>query len=237
MSKYCLLVLGGAIRDKALFRRRLDQAELLLAADSGARHLLDLGIMPEWVYGDMDSLSPEEVRRLEAGGCRFAACPAEKDDTDSAIVLKEALARGYRDIRIWGGLGVRPDHSYANIVLLQYALRPEYRLGGDTDGESPDVVMEDGDMRIFLGKRGARIDGRRGDYLSLFALTPVVTGFTHQGLKYQPADGRFASAYPLGTSNEFMEDRVRIDWDEGVLLCMHIGSAGPDDNKKEGDER
>ena len=223
MDGSCLLVLGGEIRDTVLFQRRLEAAEQVFVADSGARHLQRLGIMPEQVYGDLDSLSPEEVRRFENGGCRFTVCAAEKNDTDGGIVLREALGQGYRDIRIWGALGGRPDHSYANLMLLQFVFLPECRpLFGRTDDELPDIVIEDGGVRIFLAKRCRWIEGRPGEYLSLFALTPEVTGFTQAGLKYQPAGDRYVSAFPLGVSNEFVHDKVWLDWRVGVLLCMHI---------------
>ena len=244
MHAFCLLVLGGEIRDAALFRRRLDEAGQVLAADSGAGHLLRCGVMPEQVYGDMDSLTAEEIRQLEEGGCRFVVSPAEKNDTDGGIVLKEALRRGYGDIRIWGALGGRPDHAYANLMLLQLpqmalapAAAPESAVGLAASVETravadaapepapataPKVTIEDGGLRIFLPRRGEWIEGKAGDGLSLFALTPEVTGFKQTGLKYQPEGGRFVSGFPLGVSNEFIQGRVLLDWDAGTLLCMVV---------------
>ena len=263
-SGTCLLVLGGEIKDTVLFRQRLEEADLVLAADSGARHMLRAGVFPDRVYGDMDSLSAGEIGLLEKGGCRFVVSPAEKDDTDGGIVLKEALDRGFKDIRIWGALGGRPDHAYANIMLLQLALMPagdvadggvadgdaptgdgadsdvtdndvptsdmptgDARSGdaptGDVaDGDAPNVVIEDGGVRIFLAKQGQWIEGKRGSYLSIFALSPEVTGFTQTGLKYQPAGGRYASRFPLGVSNAFLEEKVCLNWEKGIILCMQI---------------
>ena len=225
--KNCVLVMGGEIRDTALFRLRLDDAELVLAADSGARHLLRLGIIPEEVFGDLDSLTKEEVERLESSGCRFVRFPGEKNETDGAIILKEALSRGFRSIRVWGALGGRPDHSYANIMLLQFTLLPMFHeIYGSAEDSISDVVIEDGGLRIFLAKRGQWIEGKKGEYLSFFAVSPEVTGFEQTGLKYQPAGNRFISGYPLGLSNEFIEDKVWVNWKKGTLLCMHIdGSA------------
>ncbi|MEL7624695.1 MAG: thiamine diphosphokinase [Clostridiales bacterium] len=223
MKKTCMVVLGGAIKDMALFRQRLNEADQLFIADSGARHLLNLGIMPQQVYGDLDSLTAAEIKHLEEGGCRFRRVAAEKNDTDSSLVLKEALEQGYEDIRVWGALGGRPDHSYANIMLLQLVFEPEFhqRYGG-LETARPAVILEDGDVRIFLPQRGQWIDGEKGDYLSFFALTPEVTGFKNIGLKYQPQGGRYVSTFPLGISNELMADKAWISWDEGRLLAMWI---------------
>ena len=108
-------------------------------------------------------------------------------------------------------------------MLLQLALQPEYRQAyGPGPEDLPDVTIEDKGMRIFLAKRGRWIEGKKGEYLSVFALTPEVTGFVQDGLKYQPAGGRYVSDFPLGVSNEFIQDRARLDWEKGVLLCMQI---------------
>ena len=37
-----------------------------------------------------------------------------KDDTDSIFAIKEAIARGYKDILIVGAIGDRFDHSLVN---------------------------------------------------------------------------------------------------------------------------
>lgn len=217
------MVLGGGIDDLCAFRRRLAEADEVLTADSGARHLLKLGIMPDVVYGDMDSLTPDEIGRLESGGCRFVVSPAEKNDTDGGIILKEALGRGFRKIGIWGALSGRPDHSYANLMLLQLVFLPEYRrIYGPSESDLPEVTIEDAGVRIFLAKRRQWLEGKAGDYLSLFSLSPEVTGFKQEGLKYQPAGDRYDSGFPLGVSNEFVRDRIWMDWENGVLLCMHI---------------
>jgi len=256
---FCLLVLGGEIRDMELFRQRLESAARVYVADSGARHLTRIGLIPERIYGDLDSLSADEIRRFERAGCRFTVCPAEKNDTDGVIVLREALREGYKDIRIWGALGGRPDHAYANILLLRFPMSPEYaavsgadfaafrdpgdkmtKAGscdnvehGDNNDEDNnneiDIVIEDRGLRIFLAKKNAWIDGKAGEYLSLFALSPEVTGFRQKGLKYQPDGDRFISEFPLGISNEFTADRVWMDWDSGVLLCMRVDGGAYDD--------
>ncbi len=214
-KKSCLLVLGGEIRDYELFARRLERAQQVFVADSGARHLTRLGLTPKRVYGDLDSLTAEEIRRFSESGCVFTVSPAEKNDTDGAIVLKEALREGYEEILIWGALGGRPDHSYANITLLRF---PAY----SGRGALPELVIEDKGIKVFIARKNAWIEGTAGDLLSLFALSGSVSGFRQKGLKYQPDGGVFYSFFPLGVSNEFTGDRVWMDWDSGDLLCMHI---------------
>ena len=44
--------------------------------------------------------------------------PTVKDDTDSIYSIKEAIARGYKDILIVGAIGGRFDHSLVNAYAL-----------------------------------------------------------------------------------------------------------------------
>ena len=83
-------------------------------------------------------------------------------------------------------------------------------------------MIEDKGIRIFLPYKGQWLEGRQGDYLSFFSLTPEVTGFESKGLKYEPPGGRYESSFPLGVSNEFTQDTAWVSWDKGLLLCMHI---------------
>ena len=50
----------------------------IIAADGGARHCLKLGITPQVVIGDFDSLSEEEIETLSDCGTELIGYPADK---------------------------------------------------------------------------------------------------------------------------------------------------------------
>jgi thiamine pyrophosphokinase len=226
MEKTCVLVLGGQIRDRQAFIKAVMEADYVLAADSGAHHLASTGRIPDVIMGDLDSIDPVQLTFMEAAGCRIHRYPVEKDDTDSCLSLKEAAAMGFESIEIWGALGSRIDHTFANLMLLQL---PEIRKGQH-------VVIRDGGLSVFLPEPGETITGRPGDYVSLFALGSPVCGFRNRGLKYQPPGDRYDMNYPLGISNELTGTEAWINWDQGVLLCMLLdretyGGSDHDGNK------
>jgi len=210
MGKTCILVMGGPVNEPQALARAVRGADYVLAADSGARHLLALGLLPQGVMGDLDSIEPGQLQKLQEAGCRIHAYPAEKDETDSCLVLKQALSMGYEDIEVWGALGGRIDHSFANIMLL---LSPEI-------GAQQHVRIMDGGLTVFLPSHGQKLTGHPGDFVSLFALGAAVCGFKNRGLKYQPPGDRYEMGFPLGISNELVDSEAWIDWDEGILLCM-----------------
>ena len=91
----------------------LTEEDYLIAADGGLRHTERLGVTPNAIIGDFDSLN-----YIPTGAEVF---PVEKDDTDSMLAVKLGLSKGYDRFLIYGGLdGVRLDHTVANYQALQY---------------------------------------------------------------------------------------------------------------------
>ena len=89
----------------------IEDGDLVIAADGGLRHTRHLGIEPDVVLGDFDSLGyvPEGA----------VVHPVEKDDTDAMLAVRQGLTRGYRNFVIYGGMdGPRLDHTIANLQTL-----------------------------------------------------------------------------------------------------------------------
>ena len=59
MKKVLLVVAGGEIRDMAFLRSKLSELKPaeIICADSGAEYLHAIGLVPNVIIGDMDSLS------------------------------------------------------------------------------------------------------------------------------------------------------------------------------------
>src|SRR5215213_4880097 len=72
--------------------QRWHQAQdLLICADGGATAALRLGLRPHHAVGDFDSLSAEDVRRLEHLGTELHRHPPAKDETDLELALLLAV--------------------------------------------------------------------------------------------------------------------------------------------------
>ena len=66
-------------------------------------------MVPELWVGDFDSAGSELA--LQYREVPREAFPAEKDATDGAIAVEEAIRRGAREIILLGGLGGQTDHA------------------------------------------------------------------------------------------------------------------------------
>lgn len=204
--KRCIIVGAGEFHEKLW---NYDSDDYLIAADGGFEHLKGMGIVPDMLIGDMDSILQEcdkseiEIRKL----------PREKDDTDMLAAIKEGLAVGCKEFAIYGALGgARMDHSIANIQCLLY-------------------LHNHGAKGILYG-RNERIEllcNNRIEYpatmkgmLSVFAFGGDAKGVSEQGLKYTLQDTIVKMEYPIGISNEFIGQESTIEVKEGMLLlCVH----------------
>ena len=178
--------------------------DFVIAADSGLRLCERMGYRPDLVLGDFDSLgaAPEDYPVLTV--------PVEKDDTDTMLAAKTALAHGHRDIRIYGAFGGRLDHTLANLQTLEYLL--------ESGAEGWLIGSEN---YAFLQRPGTReypaIDGFS---FSVFAWSEQCSGVSLSGVHYPLDNAVLTRQFPLGVSNAIIADSARVTVHSGLLLVI-----------------
>ncbi|MGI6144250.1 MAG: thiamine diphosphokinase [Clostridia bacterium] len=208
----CIIISGGLWEDDEYHRQVLQEAEMIICADSGAGYALRLGIIPNIVIGDLDSLAKNELAELQKQGVvEFIQYPQEKDYTDTHLALQKALELGYQRIEMLACLGGRFDHALSNVMLLTI---PQVR--------DLDIRILEPTQELFLVKPKMKIAGKKGDVISLLPLSPEVTGITSTGLYYQVPQGMLTMGVSLGVSNVFTEDVIELSFEKGLLLAIHI---------------
>jgi len=106
MTRFAIL-LGGDLTVTARLKSQLKGARVI-AADSGMMHAAALRVVPELWVGDFDSAGSELT--MQYRDVPRETFPAEKDETDGAIAVAAAIARGATEIVLLGGLGGQTDH-------------------------------------------------------------------------------------------------------------------------------
>ena len=175
----------------------------IIAADGGYNTIMSMGLTPDLVLGDFDSLD------IKPSCGELAAVPAEKDDTDTMLAVKTALERGFRDISIAGSIGGRLDHTFANIQTLAYI---------SAHGGSGRLIGEN-DIVWLIGEGSYSYKRREGMYLSLFSYGSSAV-VTISGVKYPLDRHRLENTFPLGVSNEIMGEECSIIVSEGQILAI-----------------
>lgn len=181
----------------------------VVCADGGANHAYRLNLKPLAIVGDFDSVAKNVLAHFESLGVSTKRFPAEKDETDLQLALKEAVALGATEVVLLAATGKRLDHTLGNISLLA-------DLAGQ--GLIGRVMDEYNDIRLF--QREAIVEGCVGEQVSLLPLTTQVTGVNSEGLKYPLKNGKFTLGNPYGISNVLIAATARITFDQGLLLVI-----------------
>lgn len=210
------LVLANGEREggPAFFHALRAGADTLVCADGGAEYALSMGLTPDRIFGDLDSIDPQVKEQYESLGIQFVLFPVEKDKTDTHLVLDCLIAEGYREILLGGALGGRPDHLLGNLMLLHYA----HQRGVSAKLLSPTV-----EVRVLEGS--TRLTGHIGDTFSLIPIKEKVRGVNLIGFKYPLVEAEVLRESTLGVSNIIVADPALVEVKEGVAWIFIVNRA------------
>ncbi|MDO5695405.1 MAG: thiamine diphosphokinase [Eubacteriales bacterium] len=212
MSKKKFLLVCGSTVDIDILTAEAARADVLMAVDSGLDKLQEAALVPDILIGDMDStrenteLLPEDVRIL-----RFEP---EKDDTDTALAIGQAIEEGADEITVLGATGGRLDHFLGNIEALRIAL----------DAGVPCVMM-DRCNRIRLIDMPCLIP-KRSRYISLLPYTDTVRNVRLRGFKYSLDCEDLHRGKTVGISNEIVAHKGYIAFTSGILTLIESDDDG-----------
>ena len=198
--KKCVIFCAGEFKELIA---PVGSSEVVIAADGGLAHLQEIGLRPDIILGDFDSLGyiPEGAE----------VHPVEKDDTDSMLAIKKGLSLGCDTFYLYGALdGKRVDHTMANFQALQY-------------------LAERGARGWLIGRRQIATAIQNSsivfppfcvDYLSVFCLGKDAKGVSIRGTQYEMEDQTLTSGFPLGVSNKFIQKKATVEVKDGTLLLI-----------------
>ncbi len=211
--KTCLVITGGPIdlgfAGDFLKDRRFNK---VIAVDAGLEAVKALGILPDVIVGDFDTVKPEvlsEFRQMEH--IIWEVHQPEKDETDTELALNRAMASGCGKIAVLGATGGRLDHMLGNIHLLYLCLQ-----------KGIFAYLLDSQNKVYLLDEGKDFfeETLWGKYVSFLPLSQEVKGITLTGFKYPLYEKDIEIGTSLCISNELIEEEARIDFREGVLICV-----------------
>ena len=214
-----VVVADAPVADLQPFTALMEDAELGIAADGGARHFLQAGLLPHIAIGDFDSLPAPMLAELEARGVRIRRYSSQKDETDLELALLYAVEREVRRIVVLAALGGRPDQHLANLQLLTHP-----RLA------TVDVRMLHAGWEVFAVHSSARLRGLPGQTVSLLPMSERVEGIVTEGLYYPLHDEALLLGPARGVSNVMTSQHAGVTIRSGILLVMH-DTQEPDERK------
>jgi thiamine pyrophosphokinase len=209
-----IIFANGRFTDVRRARNLLRADDFVIAVDGGTRYAWEVGVDPQLVIGDLDSLTPDEQERVRSSATQISRFPPHKDETDLELALLHAASEGAASIILLAALGGRLDQTIANLLLLAL---PEL--------EGIDVRVLEGPQVAFLIRREALVEGQPGDTVSLIPLGGDAVGVTTEGLEWHLDGDTLYFGPARGVSNVLTAEQASVRVRQGLLLCVvtHAG--------------
>lgn len=147
----CTIISGAPNDNCEYLKNHVCRDSFIICADSGYLRLAKAGINPDLILGDFDS-SPKPV-----ADCEVITLPVEKAYTDTFECVMLAVDRGYKEIEIFNAIGSRVDHTYSNVLCLDYCSKHNVVCS---------IVSENNRLSLIKGRK---VFKKEYDYFSLFA--------------------------------------------------------------------
>lgn len=206
-----IIFANGNLPNPEKARTLLRPDDFILCADGGTHHALALGLTPNVVIGDLDSVKDEERIKMKELDVETIQHPTDKNETDLELAINHALTLNPSQILILAALGGRMDQTLANIALLS-----DLRLS------TFDVRLSDGVEEILFCRDQAQVEGRSGDIVSLIPWQGEVNGVFTENLRWHLHHETLYPEKTRGISNEMTADVAKVSIKSGLLLITHI---------------
>ena len=205
------IFLNGSPDSPELIRHVAGLADLVVAADGGARYALEAGVVPDLLVGDMDSLGENLAREIERRGATLERHPVRKDKMDGHLAVLAAREQGATEADLLCAVGGRFGALFA---------APHILLAAERIGLRSTVVADRG--RMFVIEAGTRtVRGTPRDSISIFPLSGPAADVTLEGMEYPLENANLQPGDTLGFHNELIGAEARVSVGEGALLVVH----------------
>ena len=202
--KRCVII--GAVEVDFPLEKMIKETDFVICADKGWQNAEKHGIKPNLIVGDFDSsYQPEKP------DASVTVLPVVKNDTDTYYVARYAIENGFTDVLLRGVLGgKRIEHTIANVQTLLFFAKNRVNATA-IDKYSQLMVIENGKISL---------PDMPGKFFSLFSLGEIAEGVSIKGAKYPLDNYTMTNFYPIGTSNEFIGEKVDISVEKGSILVV-----------------
>jgi thiamine pyrophosphokinase len=204
-----LIFANGHLPNLDSARAFIQADDFIIAADGGTQHVLDLGLFPHLVIGDLDSLD-SPAKFLMDQGVQVVQFPRDKNETDLELAIEHAMTLNPTSLIILAALGGRLDQTLANFSLI-----------ADPKFTSLDIRVDDGVEEAFFCRNRVSVKGRGGDLVSLIPWGAEVRGVVTENLKWPLFAETLFAHKTRGISNEMVGEIATVKIISGLLLIVH----------------
>lgn len=198
-----VIIGGGKITDIEFYRPLIKKNDYIICADSGYDSAVRMGIEPNIVIGDFDSV------QADISDTKYIKYPAKKSMTDGEIAVEYAIEHGFDDIVMIGFIGCRIDHTLTNISFLEKIFNA---------GKNGVIIDEHNE--IYFLKDKLSLSGKKGDIISVIPISDVVCGISNDKLEYPLDNENLYYNQSRGVSNVMLENVCTVTVKDGKALVI-----------------
>lgn len=206
--KKAILVGALPLSDVSFLKSYQEQGCFLVACDGGYQSFLNAGIEPDLLVGDFDTFDQTKILKPK----KIIPLNTHKDDTDTLVAIKYLLNENYDEFHLFGCLGGKIEHTYANIQLI-YFLTSQHKKAY--------LYSQDNQTMIHMIFNSCiRLKAKNCGKFSVFSYNSNARGVSILGAMYELQDATLRNDTPLGISNEQIGKEVTISVEDGTLLLV-----------------
>lgn len=202
-----LIVAGGLLSSTVIIHHKLemfkyDDYEYIIAVDSGYNNCEKLELKPDFLIGDLDSITT-----LDEHECEVIKLKPNKNHADLKYAVDHAVQMGAKSIVFLCATGRRMDHFLNNIDIMNYVYEKNIKCV---------LIDEFNVVTPLIGKKRFKNLSR---YVSVLPITKEVV-CTATYMKYPMEHYTIKQGDIVSISNEATFSRYTMDIEEGFALII-----------------
>ena len=210
VKKSALLINGGPSPEKRVIDY-LPKIDIVLAVDSGFDNAISLGITPDVLIGDLDSISTRGLDSAERQSIELVTYPEDKDKSDLELAILHA-SKTCSSVTIVDSGGGRIDHLCGVFSAM-------------TSDEASILSCEAfvGSSFIKVVRDHQLVKPLASKLISIFPFGGEAEGVSLSGFRWNLNNDTLKPGSTRGLSNEIIESHGDVSVQKGILLTIQPG--------------
>jgi thiamine pyrophosphokinase len=204
--KKCIIIANGKSPSKKVLGYFYSKGfNSIICADGGANSAKKLGIVPDFIIGDLDSISLSTLKYFKNKSTIIQI--KRQNDTDVEKCLKFAIKKGFKEAILLGVTGDRLDHTICNLdIVIKFFNKIKTYLTAESSFLSP--INNDTTIKSEIGET-----------ISIYAFDKK-TIITSIGLKYRLNKSSLQFGVRESTSNVSISNEVKLKVSGGIIFVI-----------------
>jgi len=213
LKKCIILANGKPPKKKVIQYLQKQNYSTLFCADGGANYAKKLGLIPDFIIGDLDSIKNSTLKYFLNQSKIIKL--KRQNDTDVEKCLKFVIQKGFEEAVLTGVTGNRLDHTFCNLgIVIKFFNKIKLKL-----------IAEESLLIPYSGK--VELKTSSGEIISLYGFDKK-TKIKSKGLKYPLKNIILPFGEKESTSNVSLSEKIFLEITGGVIFVVrNFNTAKP----------